>query len=510
MTIPNPLQWWLKNPKFWFDSTPETDLIVIKHLGEYIGNPDMYESLTSLEKLIIDDQVARHYYRSTPSDDPVKNHHHLRALALAKDLIPIILTTTIYTPEEECFILMPLRHSFVEKDRIEAIEIIKILMTYRSAPIYERFLKAALIRVRKPQQINFEKKKLPFELICPSFHGGRLNLKSADLPRDMVDSFKNIPRRSSGDYDLVVSISGGSDSMLLLWTAHQLGYRAIALGIDYGNRVEHYDELYLVDWLTSQLGIPYYVRSIEEIKRVHSSSQDDQTDPLSKMRTFYEAVTREIRFSAYKHFELPVLLGHNWDDCFENCITNMISGRSPDNQLGMSFYGIDSGVEIYRPFLEIKKARIVELCNLYGIRYLVDSTPKWSRRGQIRDNIRPVLDTFDPLLAEKIVGNCLEKSKMVEDYQELVDNYSIIENKEFAYCTFHIPKIRSILFWRLMINKITKLLGGSTIKIGSIRYLLETIDLEKTVPKKITLSPTLTAIIPVATDVNFQIKICKT
>jgi tRNA(Ile)-lysidine synthase TilS/MesJ/uncharacterized protein (DUF924 family) len=513
MSINDPVEWWLNHPDYWFNSTPETDQIVINHLGEYITDQSKYDSLSTLAKIIIDDQVARHYYRSLSNDDSLKMHHHLKALCLANQLIPVILDNSDheYTPEKECFILMPLRHSNDENDRIKAIEIIKILMTRRSSPIYERFLKASLIRVRKPTLINFDNKHIPHELICPTFHGNQLrfDLNPTDVPSDISETFKNVPKRPHDEYDFVVSISGGSDSMLVLWTAVQLGYRPIALGIDYGNREEHLDELYLVDWMTSQLRVPYYVRSIKEIKRVHGSAQDDQTDVLSKMRTFYETTTREIRFDAYKHFKSPVLLGHNWDDCFENCITNMISGRSPENQLGMSFHCIDVNVEIYRPFLPIKKARIVELCNLYGIPYLVDSTPKWSRRGQIRDNIRPVLDAFDPLLASKIVENCIEKSKMVEDFQELVDNYPFVDVEPISHYTFKIPKTRSILFWRLIINKIAKLLNEPNIKIGSIKYLIEMIDIHNHSPKKITLSPTLTAILQYNVE-NYTVKIQKT
>lgn len=493
-TTDHVVSWWLSHPECWFNSTPATDLIVIENLGKYITDESEYDSLTLLGKLIVDDQISRHYYRQLPHDDPfLKIYHDQRALALSAELIPFALESSIYTPEEICFILMPLRHSEIEENRVKAIDIIKVLMSRQetSVPIYERFLRAALIRVRNPTRINFENKRLPIEIICPSFTWTQFG--RFPLPSDILNAISRIPRRHNEEYDCVVSISGGSDSMLVLYAVCMYGLRPIALMIDYGNRSEHEDELYLVDCMTSQLKVPYYVRSIKEIKRVHSSAQNEETDSLSTMRTFYESVTREIRFSAYKYFGLPVLLGHNWDDCFENCITNMISGRSPENLLGMSFYGVDSGVEIYRPFLEIKKSRIVELCNQFGIPYLVDSTPKWSRRGQIRDNIRPVVDAFDPHLAEKIVDHCLEKSNLVKEYKELVDYYPFIEFGDSHY-TFRIPTIRSILFWRLIVDRISTLLHDSHVKIKSIEYLIETIDKPKHSPRKITLSPTLTAI----------------
>jgi tRNA(Ile)-lysidine synthase TilS/MesJ len=41
--------------------------------------------------------------------------------------------------------------------------------------------------------------------------------------------------------------------------------------------------------------------------------------------------------------------------------------------------------------LNIKKKDIIAFANINNIPYLFDSTPKWSVRGKIRDNLRPVI-----------------------------------------------------------------------------------------------------------------------
>ena len=487
------VKWWFSHEEYWFNSTPETDAEVIKALDKYL-ELGQYQKLTHLGKILVDDQVIRHYYREpTLEGRRMILDHGKFAIRMTKNHLDNLDKLEL-TPAQECFFLMPLRHSPDEEDRKLAITEIKKLMVKRKSPYYERFLKAALIRIRNPEEV-LEQGKVDPELICKSFKEKPL-IPRIDLEfinPELSKAFEKVPRDDESQYDLVISISGGSDSMLLLWTAVQLGYRVIALGIDYGNREEHSREVEFVKWFTQQLDVPYYVRSIEEIKRIHSSERAVSDDPLSSMREFYEDVTRKIRFSAYSFFGLPVLLGHNWDDCFENWVTNTFTGTHSDNLLGMSFYGVDSGVEMYRPFLNVKKKNIVSHCNYYGIPYLVDSTPKWSRRGRIRDNIRPVLDEFDPKLAEQIIKGAIEKSEMVNDYQELVENYGLlVEDSKY---TFKIPGIRSVLFWKLMIARIASLSGSRTVKIGSIRNLIKMIDEERGHTRMITLSPQLRGIL---------------
>jgi len=498
--------WWFTHEDYWFNSTPETDQIVLKNLGEYLLDQPKYDQLSLLGQILVDDQIARHYYRQdTPENQAMILKHHQKALQQARAILTetpeILETDLLLTPAQECFVLLPLRHSSDEDDRVEAIIWIKKLMLKRKSPYYERFLKASLIRVRNPTLV-VTPESIPWDLICPTF--SVVNLKSRlvrsclakDLFRELITAFEEVPKLPDQEHDLVVSISGGSDSMLVLWTAVQLGYRPIALMIDYGNRDEHLKEIQLVKWFTEKLKVPFYVRYIKAMQRIHKSS-DESSEATNNMREFYEDVTRKIRFSAYQFFNIPVLLGHNWDDCFENCITNILTHRSPENLLGMSFHGVDSGVEIYRPFLKIKKAGIVIYCNFFGIPYLIDSTPKWSRRGKIRDDVRPALEQFDPHLTERIVETCQEQSQMTLDYQKLVGAVLIYDYRlDSNVFSFTDIGIRTPIFWRLMMQRITNMTGTGHVKIGSIRNLIEMLDQERDHSRKITLSKNLTALLP--------------
>jgi tRNA(Ile)-lysidine synthase len=248
-----------------------------------------------------------------------------------------------------------------------------------------------------------------------------------------------------------------------------LGYDVIAMMIDYGNREEHILEIEFVAWFCKQLDVPFYVRKIKELKRSRDGTRD-----------FYEKVTKNIRFNSYKFLNRPVVLGHNLDDCFENCITNMMSHRSKENLYGMSHESEQMGVKIYRPVLEIPKKNIVLTCNQFNIPFLLDSTPKWSRRGQIRDIVVPALNLFDTNLIPRIMEFCQESSESLKDYQSLLESYPIKEDKEKGQYSFDLsePFNMNIRFWQGMINRITDIAKIKRIRISTIESMIQSIKKE--------------------------------
>jgi tRNA(Ile)-lysidine synthase TilS/MesJ len=51
-------------------------------------------------------------------------------------------------------------------------------------------------------------------------------------------------------------------------------------------------------------------------------------------------------------------------------------------------------VNIYRPLLEYHKDIIYDLAHQYNIPYFLDTTPTWSRRGKMRNEIFPLFDNI--------------------------------------------------------------------------------------------------------------------
>jgi tRNA(Ile)-lysidine synthase TilS/MesJ len=521
---------WLSHKELWFNSVPETDKIVIQHTLKYFENPRLVLTLSKLGQIIFNDQIIRHYVRHNREETQEQYNSIEQDIINKSNLLAIDLTNQLLeskeidslTPIEKCFAIMPLRHSKNESDRIKAIKLVESFLEQdTNNPIYLRFYQAALERVRTPI-LTVITEPFPQYLICSTSTFNLLTPSyqtpfNLDDIKDFVDGFINsIPDK---DQEIVISISGGSDSMLCLFIATKLGYKTKALMIDYCNRQEHDDEVILVSWFCQQLGVELYVRPIKELKRERDGT-----------REFYETVTRNIRFNSYKFLKSPVVLGHNRDDCFENCITNIMTLRSKGNLFGMKPISDQYGVSIRRPVLDIPKSRIVMLCNRFNIPFLLDSTPKWSRRGRIRDIVVPALNEFDDNMIPRIMQFCQETSESIRDYQTLLENFPITKSeyttktKKQKQIGFNLPfsttyekKLNTnIRFWQGMINRVITLIKAENqeivpIRISTITSMVTNIEKELNNHNNIreiqvSLSPQIRAFInETRTFINFRI-----
>ena len=187
---------------------------------------------------------------------------------------------------------------------------------------------------------------------------------------------------------LCVSLSGGVDSMVTSWLLKQLlpNTHICAIHINYNNRDTSDKEADFVKWWCTQINIECKVINMD-IKR---------DDYMHKDRNFYERETHKLRFEAYANEKCPVVLGHNYDDCIENVITNIASHRSLQNLKGMSLVSHVNNVTLYRPLLNIAKKDIVAYAKRAYVPYLQDSTPSWSRRGKLRDILIPTINKIEP------------------------------------------------------------------------------------------------------------------
>ena len=209
--------------------------------------------------------------------------------------------------------------------------------------------------------------------------------------------------------NISISISGGLDSIILSFitkiylSEYEKDLEMNLVHICYGNRDCVDDEISFLEWWSNLLCVPIYILKIKHIKRENSSNY----------RQMYEEITRKIRFKTYRRVcemnNSVICLGHNNDDTFENILTNIDKRVNFDNLLGMKEVSMDSGVKILRPLLSCNKCDLEVFANLFGIPYLEDSTPKWAKRGKIRDIVKPnilnVLPSFENGIRDYIASS---------------------------------------------------------------------------------------------------------
>ena len=249
----------------------------------------------------------------------------------------------------------------------------------------------------------------------------KYNIFEYEIERTFLSMIKDIKPL------IIISISGGVDSMLLSYVLSRIHYRnpdkfdMCLVHISYMNREECVDEIeFLKYWSREVVNKYLFVREINEIKRERST----------KMRSLYENITRDIRYDIYRNVAKKyvnsvayVCLGHNKDDAYENILTNLSKGIKFDNLYGMKDISRENGVSLMRLFLNTTKAEIYNYSKTLKIPYLQDSTPKWSNRGKLRDVLIPQIDKFNPYIMTGLYQYIGYANKMMKQMERLIDTY---------------------------------------------------------------------------------------
>lgn len=201
----------------------------------------------------------------------------------------------------------------------------------------------------------------------------------------------------SADAQLVLAVSGGSDSVALLHGAARLvatGQRAWRLSVahlDHALRPDSADDAAFVVAIASALGLP---------------SEARRTDVAALARDQGCSVEEAGRDARYGFLEEVAPTGaliataHTLDDVAETVLINLLRGS------GLAGMGGIPGRRgrILRPLLDARRDELRELLIAAGIEYRVDATntdPTFLR-SRVRAELLPVLESIRPGAIERI------------------------------------------------------------------------------------------------------------
>ena len=489
---------WQNNPKLWFNSTPMDDAMITEKYQPYLARYMNYtvdtngdipsdSNIAQIEKqimswtgyVILYDQLLKH----------INRHHNTKTPTLLpqnfiKQCYRVYLSLKDSPKMSDfafMFMLMPLRHTheychvtFVLSESWSRLQNCvdgtgSAIKKYIIAT-YERYIKLTPHR-DKDNLLTFTADSYGYyntdismspEIIsildtqCMEYYLPVYVKLALNGPYPLVDPlvtiFKNFIQKHniSLTAPITVSISGGVDSMVSAYILHLLGCNIVPLHINYMNRPEcGLEEELLKYWCNGVLGVPLRIRRIAEINRPSCMEWE--------MRNTYESYTKQIRFNAYVNAfeagEIPyIVLGHNQDDAVENILTNTATLGHYDNLHGMQAYSkqlyLDTEIHILRPLLTITKSDIYQFAKAANIPYLLDSTPKWSQRGKIRDIVRPALNEWNP----QIIPGLLALSDKLRDMTSLL--HQIIQPAEIITFASLDDIIINHTYWSLTFAKL--------------------------------------------------------
>lgn len=265
--------------------------------------------------------------------------------------------------------------------------------------------------------------------------------------KELINSILSLKEKYTHIY---VSLSGGVDSMVILYLAKQLGLNVSAIHIIYGNRHVSEQEFSFIQHYCSTLQVTLYYYRIINLKRSDVE------------REFYERITRDIRFAVYNHVigNLPdacVVLGHILDDVVENIWTNFAKCQHLGNLKKMEYEEQQMGVKLVRPFLQIEKKDIIEFSRQFYIPYLNNTTPSWSNRGKFREHF---YESTHNQYGASVDSNVIKVAEILRNQSRIIEKLiynPILESYNNLYKSINITRAveadMDIGEWQYLIEK---------------------------------------------------------
>lgn len=352
-------------------------------------------------------------------------------------------------------------------------------------------LLAYLIYIPAPYQYLLEKPK--------NYHFGDEQIYKIDINLPIVKKIEtfcidnNILKNG-----VIISLSGGVDSMVVLAILIRLSlkykFRIYACSINYNLRKEQSAEMNFLKLYCNIYDVKCYFKEVKGYSRKkYDSGPEENKFPSNWMNFFEKKITscprsefeeesRKIRYDLYqeiinKHKCSGVFVGHHKDDIIENIFTNSMKGANLLDIEVMKEISNIRGTNIYRPLLNCHKDVIYNLAHTYSIPYFLDTTPKWSRRGRMRNEIFVL---FDNVFTKSWRNKLKDLGDQSNKWGEYINNYvinPIYQEITFGKYGFIIPiKIQPNLIYKILLMKSMHKLGYHMLKNTSIDKILENKD----------------------------------
>jgi len=186
----------------------------------------------------------------------------------------------------------------------------------------------------------------------------------------MINDFKSLFNQNSTiiKNDLVVGLSGGSDSIFLLFYIKHLKENFGFLGsvypiiVDHGLRIESNDEALKTKKIAVRLG---FDPKIIKIKDRYTSGN---------LQNWARIRRRDILYNIAQKHSADIVLGHQYDDQIETIYMRLIKSSGFDGLIGIKEVTNWKEIKVLRPLLKIKKIEILNFLASKKIPYVTDKS----------------------------------------------------------------------------------------------------------------------------------------
>ena len=271
----------------------------------------------------------------------------------------------------------------------------------------------------------------------------------------------------SPDAKLLVAVSGGVDSVVLLDVLVHLGYQCVVAHCNFHLRGDESDgDMVFVQNFVEQYKLPLHII-------------DFDTKAIAQTRKIsIEMAARDLRYTWFKELVKSencsaVAIAHHANDTIETFFLNLTRGTGIRGLLGIQA----QNEQIIRPLLHCKRSQIETYAREHGLDFRNDSSNNDTLyvRNKIRHHILPEFQEINPSFTETMCHNLEHLNDVAEIYTDVINKAKAKLCKQEKGTTHirisklkEMPAFRTILFELLQpynfnsdtVQAITKSLDG--------------------------------------------------
>ncbi len=248
---------------------------------------------------------------------------------------------------------------------------------------------------------------------------------------------------------VICAVSGGADSLSLLYILYNLGYDVVLAHVNHHKRKESEMEEEKMRKLAEKLSIPFEVLEyhFDGVGNFHDKSHQARYD-------FFRGLCDKYKTDI-------IATAHQQDDQIETILIKLMEGSNLYGYGGIPLVNYDGKYRIIRPLLCLSKEDLYNYCKKNNIKYYEDSSNHEDDflRNRIRHHIIPLLkeecsDLYDKALRYSLI---------------LHESFSFIRDNSISYLRDHEDSIDLLSFNKLDI----------ALKKDIISLLLEKYDIRR-------------------------------
>ncbi len=305
---------------------------------------------------------------------------------------------------------------------------------------------------------------------------------------------------------IVIGVSGGPDSMALLYALNEFqvsfGIKIIVAHLNHGLRRRAAHEQEYVRQTAKKLNLPFFTKTIKISNTKRSIEEKAREERLK----FLCATARRTRSQA-------IALGHHQDDLAETVLMRLLRGAGIDGARGILPSRILYGQKVIRPFLISTRKEINAFLKSKNIRSFQDASNKNKKflRNKIRLHLLPLIkNEYNPQIVNTLANfsqhlNCMYDYIHQEGLHAL-ENASLARGRKTTRITIDLRSLKS--FHHALLSEIIRLtlekLLGHTRKFTTV-HIDEVIDLiEHRPPRSIVHLPNNMRVVKERQRISFE------